>query len=42
MPATRTLLAQAHNAIERKWFAMKECHHPYESQSAFLTGLAHL
>jgi hypothetical protein len=23
MPVTSTLLDQAHNAIERKWFAMK-------------------
>jgi len=23
MPATSTLLDQAHNAIERKWFAME-------------------
>jgi hypothetical protein len=42
MPATSTLLDQAHNAIERKLFAMKGCHHPGGSQQAFLTGLAHL
>jgi hypothetical protein len=42
MPATSTLLDQAHNAIERKWFAMKGFHHPKGSQQAFLTGLAHL
>ena len=42
MPATSTLVDQAHNAIERKLFAMKGCHHPRGSQQAFLTGLAHL
>jgi len=42
MPGTSTLLAQAHNAIERKLFAMKGFHHPGGSQQAFLTGLAHL
>jgi hypothetical protein len=42
MPATSTLLDQAHNAIERKLFAMKGFHHPHGSQQAFLTGLAHL
>jgi hypothetical protein len=42
MPATSTLLDQAHNAIERKLFAMKGFHHPKGSQQAFLTGLAHL
>jgi hypothetical protein len=42
MPATSTLLDQAHNAIERKRFAMKGFHHPGGSQQAFLTGLAHL
>src|SRR5262245_60132045 len=42
MPATSTLLDQAHNAIERKLFAMKGFHHPQGSQPAFLTGLAHL
>ena len=42
MPATSTLLDQAHNAIERKLFAMKGLHHPQGSQQAFLTGLAHL
>ena len=41
MPATSTLLDQAHNAIERKLFAMKGFHHPGGSQQAFLTGLAH-
>ena len=39
---TSTLLDQAHNAIERKLFAMKGFHHPKGSQQAFLTGLAHL
>jgi hypothetical protein len=42
MPATSTLLDQAHNAIERKLCAMKGFHHPGGSQQAFLTGLAHL
>jgi hypothetical protein len=42
MPITSTLLDQAHNAIERKLFAMKGFHHPSGSQQAFLTGLAHL
>ena len=38
MPVTSTLLDQAHNAIERKLFAMKGFHHPGGSQQAFLTG----
>src|SRR5215472_12487079 len=42
MPATSTLLDQAHNAIERKLFAMKGSHHAKGSQQAFLRGLAHL
>jgi hypothetical protein len=42
MPVTSTLLDQAHNAVERKLFAMKGFHHPGGSQAAFLTGLAHL
>jgi hypothetical protein len=42
MPVTSTLLDQAHNAIERKLFAMKGFHHPGGNQRAFLTGLAHL
>jgi hypothetical protein len=42
MPVTSTLLDQAHNALERKLFAMKGFHHPRGSQQAFLTGLAHL
>src|SRR5262245_33017561 len=42
MPVTSTLLDQAHNAIERKLFAMKGFHHPGGSQQAFVTGLAHL
>ena len=40
MPVTSTLLDQAHNAIERKLFAMKGFHHPKGSQQAFLNGLA--
>jgi len=42
MPAMSTVLDQAHNAIDRKLFAMKGLHHPGGSQAAFLTGLAHL
>jgi putative transposase len=42
MPVTSTLLDQAHNAIERKLFAMTGFHHPKGSQQALLTGLAHL
>jgi len=42
MPVMSTLLEQAHNAIERKLFAMKGFHHPGGSQRAFLVGLAHL
>jgi hypothetical protein len=42
MPATSTLLDQAHNAINRKLFMMKGFHHPGGNQAAFLTGLAHL
>jgi hypothetical protein len=42
MPATSTLLDQAHNAMDRKLFMMKGFHHPGGSQQAFLTGLAHL
>jgi hypothetical protein len=42
IPVTSTLLDHAHNAIERKLFAMKGFHHPGGSQQAFLTGLAHL
>jgi hypothetical protein len=42
MPATSTLLDQAHNAIDRKLFMMKGFHPPGGSQPAFLTGLAHL
>jgi hypothetical protein len=40
MPAMSTLLDQAHNAIERKLFAMKGFHHPGGSQPSFLNGLA--
>ena len=42
MPAMSTVMDQAHNAIDRKLFAMKGFHHPSGSQAAFLTGLAHL
>ena len=39
MPVSSTLLDQAHNAMDRKLFAMKGFHHPGGSQAAFLTGL---
>jgi len=42
MPAMSTVLDQAHNAMDRKLFAMKGFHHPSGHQMAFLTGLAHL
>jgi hypothetical protein len=42
MPATSTMLDQAHNAIDRKLFMMKGFHHPSGNQGIFLTGLAHL
>jgi hypothetical protein len=42
MPAMSTVLDQAHNAIDRKLFAMKSFHHRDGSQAAYLTGLAHL
>jgi len=42
MLVTSTMLDQAHNAIERKLFAMKGFHHPGGRQQAFLMGLAHL
>src|SRR6266478_5349040 len=42
MPAMSTVWDQAHNAIDRKLFAMKGFHHPGGGQVAFLTGLAHL
>jgi hypothetical protein len=42
MPASSTLLDQAHNAIDRKLFMMKYFHHRDGSQPAYLTGLAHL
>jgi hypothetical protein len=42
MPAMSTVLDQAHNAIDRKLFAMKGFHHPGGSQAALLTGLAYL
>ena len=37
MPAMSTVLDQAHNAMDRKLFAMKGFHHPGGSQAAFLT-----
>src|SRR5207244_7395178 len=36
MPVTSTLLDPAHNALERKLFAMKGFHHPGGSQQVFL------
>jgi hypothetical protein len=42
MPAMRTGVEQAHNAIARKLFARKGCHHPGGSHGACLTSLAHL
>src|SRR6266446_4327416 len=42
MPAMSTVRDQAHNAIDRKLFMMKGFHHPGGSQTAFLTGLAHM
>ena len=42
MPVTSILLDQAHNALERKLFAMKGFHPPKGSQLVFLRGLAHL
>ena len=42
MPAMSTALDQAHNAMDRKLFNMKGFHHAGGSQTAFLTGLAHL
>ena len=42
LPATSTLLDQAHNALDRKLFMMKAFHHPEGNQQQFLVGLAHL
>jgi hypothetical protein len=42
MPATSTLLDQAHHAIERTLCMRKGFHHPRGSQLALLTGLAHV
>jgi hypothetical protein len=42
MPATSTLLAQAHTALARTLCAMQGFQHPRGSQQAFLTGLAPL
>jgi hypothetical protein len=39
---TSALLDQAHNALERKLFAIKGFHHLRGSQQAFLIGVAHL
>ena len=38
MPVTSTLLDQAHNAIERKLFAMKGCHHAKGANRRFCAG----
>jgi hypothetical protein len=40
LPATSTLLDQAHNTIDRKLFMMKGFHHPEGCQRQFLVGLA--
>jgi hypothetical protein len=40
LPATSTLLDQAHNALDRKLFMMKGFHHPEGNPRQFLTGLA--
>src|SRR5499426_2634675 len=42
MPATSTLLDQAHNALERKLFMMKGFHHLGGSHTMKITNLAHL
>jgi hypothetical protein len=42
MAAMSTVLDQAHNAMDRKLFAMQGFHHPGGSQAAFLTGLVYL
>jgi hypothetical protein len=42
MPVTRTLLDQAHHAMNRKRCLMKGLHPPDGSQQAFRIGLAHL
>jgi hypothetical protein len=41
-PVTSTRREQAHNAMERKLFAMQGCHHPKGSQEELLIGLAQL
>ena len=38
MPVTSTLLDQAHNALERKRFAMKGLHHPGGARRRFSRG----
>jgi len=40
MPATTARVDQAHNALNRKLFMMKDFHHPDGSQAVFLNGLA--
>lgn len=40
LPATSTLLDQAHNILDRKLFMMKGFHHPDGNQRQFLVGLA--
>jgi hypothetical protein len=42
MPATSTLVDQAHNTMDRKLCMMKGCQHLGGSQAVFLTGLAYL
>jgi len=38
MPATSTLLDQAHNAIDRKLFMIKGFHHPGAANKRFSLG----
>lgn len=40
MPSTTTLLDQAHNAIDRKLFAMKGFHQNSPHQKQYLNGFA--
>ena len=42
LPVTSTLLAHAHNAIDRKLGLRTACPHPDGHQQAWLPGLAHL
>ncbi len=42
MPKTTTLLDQAHNAIDRKLFNMKQFHHKAGRQTEYMKGFAML